>query len=238
MVFSVAFKRTLRVTEVRKFRIRTPPDSIAGDKAGRYVCSRQRYWGKRAVNGCSCKTTTINAGKMHDVFWPKLKELITGPDLVDKVYAATQRILRGEKNRKADDRNLAQQISEVGITDRHLVQPSRRYGIRDGTRSRVAANPAVDGGEETPGSGEAAEGSGTQKVTRITREQIEKYLKSLSSLLSNYGGEEAKHYIQSLVTHHGLQVRMTGPEQLSISLAIKSPGTINTETVTVKLSPR
>ena len=72
-------------------------------------------------------------------------------------------------------------------------------------------------------------------MTRVTTCQIEKYLSSLSHLLTNYGGEDAKQYVQSLATHHGLKVAMTVPEELTVSLAIKSPGTIDTETVAAKV---
>ena len=46
---------------------------------------------KGTINGCSCETTTINAGRVHEVFWPKLRELLVCPDLVDRLYTVTQR---------------------------------------------------------------------------------------------------------------------------------------------------
>ena len=39
----------------------------------------------------------------------------------------------------------------------------------------------------------------------------------------------------SVVKHHRLQVRMTGPEKLVPSMAIKSPGTVETETVAARV---
>src|SRR5207237_2515983 len=83
------------------------------DKDGRYVCSRAWYYGKNVINGCSCTTTTINAARVHEVFWPKLRELLACPDLVDRVYAMTQKMLQGEKGRKSEARELLQQITKL-----------------------------------------------------------------------------------------------------------------------------
>lgn len=201
------------------------------DKQGRYVCTKATYYGKNTINGCKCEMTTINAGRVHEVFWPKLRELLTGPDLVDRLYTVTQKILRDQKGRKVEDRDLGQQIRKLE------GQINTWYGRHDGTDSEVAREAAWNRIQQLMvekkrlEASKAQKESQVQKVTRITRAQIEKYLSSLCDLLADHGGEDAKQYIQSLVTHHGLQVRMTGPEKLLVSLAVKSPGTMETETV-------
>lgn len=199
------------------------------------MCSRAFYYGRNTINGCQCKTTTINAGRVHEVFWPKLRELLVCPDLVDRLYDVTQKILRSEKGRKLEDRDLAQQIKKV---EGQLAIWYARHDETDSDTGREAAWSRIQQLTVEKKRLEATKQekeSQAQKVTRITKAQIEKYLGSLSHLLTNYGGDEAKHYLQSLATHHGLQVRMTGPEALSISLAIKSPGTIDTTMVDARV---
>jgi hypothetical protein len=207
----------------------------ARDTQGRYVCTRANNFGKHTVNGCSCQTTTINAGRVHEVFWPVLRELLTGPDLVERLYTVTQKILRDQKGRKVEDRDLGQQVRKLE------GQINTWYARHDATDSEVGREAAWNRIQQLTAekkrleAAKAEKESQVQKVTRITRGQIEKYLSSLCHLLTDYGGEDTKQYIRSLVTHHGLQVRMTGPEKLLVSLAIKSPGTIEAETVATRV---
>jgi hypothetical protein len=164
------------------------------DKQGRYVCSKAHYYGKNSVNGCDCQTTTINAGRVHEVFWPALRGLLTGPDLVDRLYTVTQKILRGEKGRKVEDRDLAQQLRKLE------AQVNTWYARHDETESEVAREAAWNRIQQLTvekkrlEAAKAEKESQVQKVTRITKAQIAKYLSSLCHLLTNYGGEDAPYH--------------------------------------------
>jgi predicted DNA-binding transcriptional regulator AlpA len=145
----------------------------------------------------------------------------------------TQRILRSEKGRKAEDQGLLEQIKKIE------GQVSTWYARHDQTESEIAKEAAwvriqqLSAEKQRLEAAKHGKESAAEKVTRVTKAQIAKYLGSLSHLLTNYGGDDAKQYIHSLAAHHGLSVQMAGPQSLSISLAIKSPGTMNAETVSV-----
>jgi excisionase family DNA binding protein len=59
--------------------------------------------------------------------------------------------------------------------------------------------------------------------TEVTRERIAQYLKSMAKLMGGTS-DKAKTFVQSLVEHHGLRVRMVDEKTISISLALKAPG--------------
>jgi hypothetical protein len=133
--------------------------------------NKAHYYGKNTINGCSCETTTINAGRVREVFWLQLRQLLTGPDLVDRLYAVTQKILCNEKGRKIEDRDLSQQLRKLE------AQINTWYARHEETDSGVAREAAWNRIQQLTvekkriEAAKAEKESQLQKVTRITKAQ-------------------------------------------------------------------
>jgi DNA invertase Pin-like site-specific DNA recombinase len=200
--------------------------SIRANRSGRYICCRATYHGRHTERGCPMKRSTINAKRIHEVFWPHLRSILAGPDLIDRVFAETQKLLAEAKRHKGQAIVLSELLAKA---EKQLTVWYRRH---DETTDDAAQEAAWRRVVEL-----TAEKKRVQKAiaeqsklgadpTRITRQQVADYMGSMAKLVVDQTPDEAKAFIRSLADHHGLRVQMSGPETMKIELTIRSPGTV------------
>ena len=197
---------------------------------GWYVCMKRFYYGPKSINGCGLAGSSLNAGRVHEAFWKQLKDMVSGPDLTDRVYAATLKIVAEQNAGKSKAVNYGQAIEKIEKQiqtwyDRHdasTADEAREASwqrILDLTRQKKALDH------------ERQQLSKLPDVTRITREQVANYLGSMFKLIDQHSPAEGKAFVQSLAQHHGLRVEVTGPNAIGITLGVKSPGTVSDNVV-------
>ena len=205
----------------------------ARDTAGRYVCCKTFYYGRKVINGCDLPTSSINAGRIHEVFWTHLRRILGSNDLVERVYTAAQHIIKRSGKHKSHAGTLAQAMAK--IEGQIATWYSRHDDAKNEAEQTAAWRRIVELTEQKNHVEKAhneQERLGVNPAT-ITKDQIANYLQSLANLVDTHNPDEAKTFIQTLVDHHGLSVRIIGPETMEIALGIRSPGTAITEVVKV-----
>ncbi|HEX8323448.1 MAG TPA: recombinase family protein [Tepidisphaeraceae bacterium] len=192
---------------------------------GWYVCTKRFYRGRDpSIGGCDSPASSINAGRVHESFWPYLRKLIDSPNLVDRTFEAIQRVAREQAKQK----NKAEDIEKVlAKVEQQIALWYRRHDAASNEAEQDAAWRRI---VELTNEKKAAENTKKEQKklgvdpAGITREQIESYLKEMGKNLAHYDGPEAQQYVRNLVDIHGLTATMTSKEAMTLSLGLRTPG--------------
>lgn len=175
-------------------------------KGGRYCCTRAAYFGRGAdvVNGCKEKVCSIKIPLAHAAIWAKVRELIGGPDLIDRVYAAVQKQVRkGTDPSKALDR----------VNDQLTTWYGRHDNARNDVEREAAWTRILDLTEQK-------KSFQAMKAQVIGKEHVARYFGEMVKVLDKHGGDDATRFVKSLVDHHGLSVRLADGDGERCTLAI------------------
>ena len=193
-----------------------------GKPYGYYVCRKRKYYGSDAIGGCNFPQ--INTEKVHEAFWRKLGEMIHSPDLANRVCKAAEQVLCDQVQiRKASH-------SPVGKLRKVETDLNLWYERHDTTKSDIEKEAAwrriVDLTKQHKRLKQQADRQ-TEKTppppVKVNQRRVAKYLKSLSKLMAD-GEDQGKAFVQSLVEHHSLMVRLRDASTLVVSLRLQPPG--------------
>lgn len=197
---------------------------------GAYVCKKRYYYGPNGIGGCNRPRITM--AKAHAAFWPKLGEIIRGPELAEQVYHAAQHILAAQEQDQCDEDDLNGQL------DRLLKDIDTWYERHDSARSDLEKEAAwrrivqlLERRKQLEKQSTAAPAQRPSTcIARTTREQIAAHLDDLANAIpkSKDGGVAL---VQSLVENHGLQVQLVDAGRMVIRLAFRPPGVSADKTV-------
>lgn len=187
---------------------------------GYYTCRKRKYYGPDSINGCSFPR--INTGKVHEVFWDKLNELICGPKLVDRVYQAAKKIIA--------DQNRVETREKSGPSITKIEQDIKIwYERHDNADSKIEKDLSWKRIIELQSKIEELKRKSPKPEKKearlnITKTTVQQYLESISRLVDK-SDDRGKAFVHSIVDHHGLSVQMKDERTVEVSLNLRPPGT-------------
>jgi DNA invertase Pin-like site-specific DNA recombinase/predicted DNA-binding transcriptional regulator AlpA len=185
-----------------------------------YVCAKQKFYGRHSVGGCNSRF--VSSDRLHEVFWPKLMEMVCSEDAVDRVYNASRRLLDRRPQGDVDTDALKEELAKV---ERDVQLWYTRHDEAGGDAEKEAAwRRIVQLTEKKKALMERApqQEEAGRPLKAITRQQVKDYLKSLASVADgtpDYG----RGLIMSLVEHHGLKLQMVDEKTFTITLSPLPP---------------
>ena len=184
-----------------------------------YVCTKQKYYGRDGVGGCS--SSRINSDRLHAGFWAKVTEMVCSDEVAEQVYQMTQRLM-GRQREAAEAGTLAADLAKV---ERDIELWYARHDEAGGDAEKDAAwRRIVQLAEKEKGLRQRLrDQEGHTKPGRpLTRDQVREHLRGIKALVAK-SDDRGRALVLSLVEHHGLRLQMVNEKALAITMSLLPP---------------
>lgn len=148
--------------------------------------------------------------------------LLTGEDLVERVWEAAveiQRTAKGNEGKREEIRNQLQKLegklpfwyARINDAGTEAEKEVAHRGLVDLTNQKKALEAQLK------------ELDRPVQMKEITRKQVKDYVRGLGRIIHDYAPNEGRALVRSFVQEHGLAVRMKGIEAIEVILGPQSP---------------